>query len=315
MSKSDQFFEGHTKDRSEIANLNTKGDTASGEIVHMFQPLAKGVKIYLFELGYIYGVNLKKVAKIVNINPDVIQTVVGDPVRNIGNPNLSGVAYSDDRIFSCFPKLINECVVIGIVSAPLKHNHYARQSDPNLVVISLYQAEEMCKRTDRTLEEYIAQDVVTRFLHFQYRYRKPSMEAAWEIWHEATRGCIFDFCTYKPDKLRKLQFGHIDDMCKSKLIEANVPESIISTVDSVLRNIHKITFLKFVRTQLQQPIFSVLFGGVIFGVIINLLSSLLLGDFDSKKDFTIAGIILLIALLMSVGYYYWTIVIKKFSMR
>jgi hypothetical protein len=100
-----------------------------------------------------------------------------------------------------------------------------------------------------------------------------------------------------------LQACLIDPICKGKLVEANVPESLVNQAERVLNRIRTPTFLKSLEKGLQKPLFSFLLGGLLFGLVINVLSSLALGDFDSPSDYYVVAILLLLMFLLILGNY------------
>ena len=159
------------------------------------------LEMYIFKLGYVYDVNLQKVAKLLNISQQTLYVTVGDPVRNIGTPDdMGGFAYSDN-IFALFPQVRNGTIRVGITSSPIQNNFFSRVKGNNSVIISLSQCDELCQRAGKTKEEYIAQGIVTRLLWLLFRDTFPDKD----IYHDDTRGCIFDFCAQKQEKTYKLK--------------------------------------------------------------------------------------------------------------
>jgi hypothetical protein len=260
------------------------------------------IKIYLFKLGYVYDLDLRKVARLVNLSPSVIQVLVGDPVRSIGAPDIVDLAYSDEHLFRLFPA-VNDSIKIGVITASIQNNYFSRTNGNDSVVVSLYQSDGICQQAGKTKEDYLAQSIVTRVLWFLYREHSP----AEELYHDDVRGCIFDLCINKKDKIYKLKMGVIDPMCRGKLIEANVPERFIRAVESILTRIRRPSFFDVFRYSLQKPLFSFIFGGLLFGLIINLVSSLILGGLISPGAYYITGFLVIAAILLLVANYFWTL--------
>ena len=269
----------------------------------MTQPL----QILAFKLGYVGDVDMSRVVRLVNVSPTNIHLTIGDPVPNIGEPDIYGFVYSKDSLFRVFPVTGNGVVKVGINLAPVEGNFYTHTNGHDSIIITLYQTEEICEKAGRTREEYIAQTIVTEILWFQYKTRKPDSDYN-DLFHQDTRGCIFDFVLHKPDKVHKLRTGQIDSMCKGKLVAANVPESVVKATEKILAGIRRLTFFGSLARSMQNPLFSFVFGGLLFGLIINTISSWALGEFDSSSDYYVVGILFFLVLALAVGNYIWWII-------
>jgi len=268
------------------------------------------LEIYVFKLGYVGGVDLYRVARLVNAPQNIIRLIVGDAVRNIGEPNLGGIIYSKAQLFNLFPVVDIKAIRVGITIAPLEGNFYTHTQSTNAILISLFQTDELCEKAKRTKEEYIAQTALTELLWLQYKSRKSNSHFS-DLFHQDTRGCIFDFVAHKPDKIHKLKIGQIDPICKGKLVEANVPESVVTAVERIIKRIQRPSFIGSLIQGLSKPLFSFVFGGVFIGLIINTLSSLALGEFDSIRDYFIVGFLFLLAIALAVGNYIWMLVLSN----
>ncbi len=260
------------------------------------------LEIYTFKLGYVGDVDLNQVARLVNITPNIVHLTAGDSVPNIGEPNLYGFGYSRAHLFGLFPPADKGVIRVGITIAPVEDNFYTLTHGLDSIVVTLFQVEEICDKARRTKEEYIAQTIVTEVLWLQYKAQKSNSHFT-DLFHQDTRGCIFDFVAYKPDKVHKLRSGRIDPMCKGKLVEANVPESIVRTVEQIIARIHRPTFFRSLAIGLQSPLFSLVFGGLLFGLIINLVSSLIVGEFGPASAYYIIAILVFLTLSLAVGNY------------
>lgn len=271
-------------------------------IVPMSRNRNSQIKIYLFGLGYVYGLNLRKVAQLMNLKPAIFQVTVGDPIRNIGAPDFGNIAFSD-KLFEIFPRVNDGMIKIGVIDAPIKNNFFSRVNDHGAIILSLYQSDELCQKSGKSKEEYIVQGIVTEILWLFFKDNSASQD----IYHEDTRGCIFDFCARKPEKVHKLRTSTIDPICRGKLIEANVPESLIQISEKILERVRIPNFVDVLQNSLRTPVFSFLVGGLFFGVVVNLISSLVLGEFDTSGDFLLSLIILLLLIIIIFMNYFFTV--------
>ena len=213
------------------------------------------LSVDLFLLGYVWDVDLKTVARLLSGSSKVISTNVKDPIRNIGEPDLYGMGYSFSRLFRLFPTADKGTFRVGITAAPIEDNFFTKYQMTNSILVTLFQADEFCEKSGRTKEEYLAYMILCQLLWAQYKTRKPSADYN-DLFHEATRGCLFDFCHNKPDIVIGLRVCQIDPMCKGKLVEANVPESLVGEAERILSCIRTPSFPKTFQMGLQNSLFS-----------------------------------------------------------
>jgi hypothetical protein len=193
-----------------------------------------------------------------------------------------------------------------VVLAPLEDNFYTRSRFPDAMILSLFQTEEICKRSGRRAEEYIVISLLMHLLWLQFKFR--NSEAHYDnLFHREVRGCLFDWTMHKPDKVHKLKTGCIELKCKSRLIEANVPESVILSAEKILNRVKKTSFRDSFIEGLRNPFFSFLFGGVVIGLFINFFTAIAgeqLGS--SSKYYVLAGLFLLI-IVLALGNHVWVL--------
>lgn len=262
------------------------------------------IEIIIFKLGFVGDIDLNRIVRLVSISPEIIKVRISDPIPNLGDPDIHGLGYSDECLFSLFPRRGENVIRAGIILAPIQGNFFTRTKNYDSIIISLFQRQEICNEAGRTLEESIALALTTEILSLQFLACKS--EASYlDLFHQDTRGCIFDFVGHKPDMVYKLRAAQIDTICKGKLVEANVPETIVKTTEQILARIRKPSFLDTFRMGLQNSTFSFFFGGLFVSLVVNLLSSLFLEEFDSATDFYVLGALLLLIVAMVIGNYVW----------
>ena len=268
------------------------------------------MEIQVFKLGFVGDVDLGKVVCLINDSQNVFRGVIGDSVSNIGDPDLfDATSYSDGRLFGLFPPDQQDVIRVGIVLAPIQNNFYTRSLFPGSMVLSLFQTQEICETSRRTVEEYIVISLVMHLLWLQFKMRDPDAEYQ-DLFHKDVRGCLFDYTIHKPDKVHKLKSGQIDLRCKAKLIQANVPGSIISGAESILKRVNRTTFLDSLAEGLNNPIFSFLFGGLCLGVLINFVTSVAFEHLGSATKYYVLGGLIVLLVMLATGNYLW-IVLKN----
>lgn len=261
------------------------------------------LKVAVFPLGYLWDFDLNKVVSNLNKVSKRFEIVIESPVRNIGNADLYGFGYSFKRLFSLFSQQSKDAIQIGITAVPIENNYYGYyEEDTNKIICSLFEMDEVCAKAYTTREDYVSQAILTAILWNQYHNNQPDSDYM-DLFHDDTRGCLFDFCGNKLDLVTGLRAKRIDSICRGKLVEANVSEYIIDDVEEALNQLRTPSFLQSIEEGMKIPWFSFLLGGLILGLLINVTSSLLLGDFNSSTDYYVIGILLATALILVIANY------------
>jgi hypothetical protein len=243
------------------------------------------IKVAVFPLGYLWDFDLNKVVNNLNRASKRFETGIESPVRNIGNADLFGFGYSFKRLFSLFPQQTEYVIQIGITAVPIENNYYGYYEEgTNKIICTLFEMDEVCERAYTTREKYVSQAILTAILWNQYHNSQPDSDYM-DLFHDDTRGCLFDFCGNKLDLVTGLRAKRIDSICRGKLIEGNVSEYLVEDVEEALNRMKTPSFWQSLHEGMKIPLFSFLLGGLIFGLLINVTSSLILGDFNSSTDY------------------------------
>src|SRR5262245_60181350 len=134
---------------------------------------ANAKQLCVFELGYIGNVNLRKVTRLLD-SAQVIRAEVGDPSRNIGEPDVSDFIYSTSKLLTCFPPPQPNTIYLGVVDQPLTDEQFSESDAVNRMVISVSGLEEICARSGRTKEEYVVQTALAELVWLDLKLRNPS---------------------------------------------------------------------------------------------------------------------------------------------
>ena len=236
-----------------------------------------GQRVHLFQLGYSGDLDLRATAKLINSCQRVVSVDLLDARYAIGEPDVDALAYTRQRLFAGFPQRTAGEVYVGVTVAPIDGNFYTITQGVDSIVITLHQTQQVSEEAGRTKEEYVAQTLVTELLWLQYRQATGIVDFE-TLYHKQTRACIFDLVLQKSDKTYKLRSGHICPSCTSKLEQANVGSSLVSAVTSVLARVRRPSLPRSLTLGLQRPLFSFVLGTLLGGLVINLLSTVLIGQ-------------------------------------
>jgi len=268
------------------------------------------VKVIIFKLGYTADLDLNRVAKFIN-SSKTIRITVGEPLQNIGSPDLYRIGYSIAHLSRLFPtEEERDSLRFGIISAPLELNYFSHTFDYNNIVISLHLSDEVCERAEVTKEQYVAYTILRQGMWAIYGKAKGTLDKS-ILFHNDTRGCLFDYCWNKLDIVAGLHCCWIDDICRGNMVEANISYSLIKDIENLLGKIRTPTLLDSFISALKRPFFSFIFGGVVIGALVNILSTVVLNGSNNPHDYYVLGSLLSLALLMITGNYIWMLNKRK----
>lgn len=199
----------------------------------------------------------------------------GPRIQTIGDPDLYGIAYSDEAILSLVDQYRDQFDVCAILTAvPLEDNFFTRTVDLHTIIATSFQADELLDKSGRSLPEYYALAICQELVSFAFQ-RASGLHWS-ELYHRETRGCLFDFAGNKPDKIAKLKRLDICPQTIGLLAQHNVNDRTVTFVKTVLRRIRRPSVRKSVFTSITSPALGFVYGGVVIGFVVNVLSSLVL---------------------------------------
>ena len=208
------------------------------------------MNIYLVEFGQ-NDVDLELIIEFLNNISNIFHVTwegripyVGEPIEegllidDVGTRYIPENTYDDEHIFNLFPLFKKPGMTVGIISSPLLSNFFIRTDGDRAVLLSLWQVDDLCDKADKTIEDYIVQNIIIYLLWCEYKKQKQSA-GLFDLFHLDTNGCIFDFCQLKPEKVYKLQVGKIEPKCRTKLLYAGVSEELLDVAEDVFTSIRR----------------------------------------------------------------------------
>ena len=258
--------------------------TRAGERVHVFAIGSAGA-----------GVDVPAAARLVNASQRHFRLF---PSHTVPVPEgHSDIVLDDETVFQSFPEA--EEVQIAVTINALQDNYFSRRRGSNKAVISCYQIDEACERAGRTETEFVAQAAVTQWLQLKLRSLGGNDQG---LWHRDTRACIFDFVEDKTMIRHKLQGGHVCGQCEEKLLAAGLAKAEVEAAERVLKRIQVPTPGRATRDALANPVFSLLVGGVIGGLAVNLASAALAEGLSTTSWWILIAILGVGAIVIAGNY-------------
>jgi hypothetical protein len=197
-----------------------------------------GHRVHMFELGYCAGIDLAATARLVNSGQQEIQIEVLAGRYPIGEPDVNARAYPKAALFQHFPRPVPGEVSVGVTVAPIEGNLSTLTQGVDSIAISLHGNQLVSAQAGRSLEEFLAQTLVTEWLWLQYRQATGDPDFR-KLFHTGGRACAFHLVLDTSEKVHKLRHGHICERCAGTLDRAGVPRGLVSAVTTVLDGRHR----------------------------------------------------------------------------
>ena len=244
------------------------------------------VNIEIIELGDLYPFSFKKL-KAFNSNSTLFKLVENTENRNpdILNNFKSPESFqlNDADFKSLIDKGTKSNFSIIIVNRPLQNNFFSRRLSDKHIVISIFDMDKLSIHEGITLEMYI-----TRFIYgFVSVYRcfnnsLPSNEIVgqFELFQNDAKGCLFDFCIYKPQVAMFFREPKISPEALVKLRTKSLPAGFIEALNKEILKLKISRYYKIKDWLKANPVKAILFTflvGLIFSELLgNLIYDLIL---------------------------------------
>lgn len=196
-------------------------------------------------------------------------------VSNLGPPDLFGYGYGDNNLLQIIAPHRQKYDVCAILtSVPIQDNYFTRTKDGNVIISTTYQANDLLAQSNKTPEQYAALAVCQELVSFEFQ--RGTGKTWKDLFHSDPRGCLFDFAGIKAQKLGKLINCTICDNCRGKLSEIGIDQRVLSFASELLTRIRKPSFARALKLCITAPYLSFLYGGIVIGAAVNVLSALIL---------------------------------------
>jgi len=247
------------------------------------------MKLALVEVGRV-PFDVGALVRRVNRSQACFELRLADPVTNIGDPDIGPYTYSFRKLARLAAQRRDPAddYIIAIASVPLQDNYFSEGlPDQNAIVITTHDADLLMDIAQRSIDKYVAVEIVANILALEFQ--RGGFDEK-RLWHFAPVGCIFDFTANKRDMIDKVREARIHPICMGRLLEANLPESMLNASQVILREIRKIPLKSSAYDALGNPILGFLLGGVVASSVVDSL----------KETFPQVGVYATLILLLGV---------------
>lgn len=168
---------------------------------------------------------------------------------------------------------------VYVTNVPLEDNYFSRIIAPNRIVLSIFQVQDILRRADIPLENFIIAMLYDYSLMFTASGRSLSMEYENELAHNDANGCIFNNCGHKEEIIDTCLKPHLCDICKSHFLQNSVPADQISGINSELRRLDRPIYYRLKHFIKERPVMALLlsaFTTILLSIIAGLILEKLL---------------------------------------
>jgi hypothetical protein len=233
-------------------------------------------KVSIHSLGYT-NLNIPKLCSFLNSSQHHYIFVPGTKITNLGNPDLAGYGYSVAALYRLAqPHLPDDSVGVLFTSVPIEDNFFTKTMNQRIVISTFHQADELMEKSGRTIEEYAALTISQELLSFEFQ--RVTGKKWYDLFHQDPRECLFDFAGIKTQKIGKLVNCSICEVCLGTLQRENINVDALQSIRKILNRIVKPSIRKAILTSVLRPGLSFIYGGIVFGSVVNLFSSLALSQ-------------------------------------
>jgi len=192
------------------------------------------------------------------------------PVPNKDDGYLD-IVYSVEEIKKILSNINHDGLIIGVMNYKYDDNFYMHRLDENKVCISVTGLEEILKRKEISLENFILKNIYEIYIFYKILGSTLS-NAVYDFVHNDTRGCLFDLNGDKNDIIYNTEKPIICHECQSKINKQAIPDNFINQLETELKKITKPKFKTIELFIKKYPLLSIS-ATIIFSTIINILSN------------------------------------------
>lgn len=192
------------------------------------------------------------------------------PVPN-KNDGYLDVIYSVEEMENILSNITHDGLCIGVMNYKYDDNFYMHRLDDNKVCISVAGLEEILKRKDISLENFILKNIYVIYIFYKV-LGSTLNDKVYDFFHNDTRGCLFDLNGDKSDIIYNTEKPIICHECQSKINKQAIPSNFINQLEYALKNITKPMFKSIELFIRKYPLLSIS-ATIIFSTTINILSS------------------------------------------
>lgn len=166
-------------------------------------------------------------------------------VKEISLPDADGYdwSYSDNLLSTLMKQPSDADIRLAFIDYPLEDNYFVRRLDKDTAVMTFYQAVDILKGGNVSLNNYALVSIYIACTTF-YQLEANRTVSVRSLFHDETRGCLFDMTGIKEDILLSVSEPQICYECESSMKKLLIDMDYLSVLKRELRKIKKPLYYK-----------------------------------------------------------------------
>jgi hypothetical protein len=196
-------------------------------------------------------------------------------IKEIALPNTDSWdwGYSDESLANLIGTEGAADIRLAFIDYPLEGNYYVRRLSKNTAIATFFQAADILESANVSLNNYVLLTIYISCTAF-LRVKNNENTVIENLFHDETRGCLFDMTGIKKDIIVSATEPHICYECEGQMRKQLIDKDYLATLEKELRRIKKPLYYRVVDFIKKHPILSLIITAI-SSLAINLLSSII----------------------------------------
>lgn len=226
------------------------------------------VKVRIVSLGYLRStINIKH---ILQWKSKIFYITKHEHFELLPNTEGSAWHYTDEQLREIIPNENSSDITIAIISTGLERNWHFRTITPKIVIVSLFEVENILQSSGIPIENYILLAIYRFMTAYKKLQRLPEISV--RITHDETRRCLFDFHAHKTDLIYSTEKVSLCEGCRTDLKKARLSSQFIRELEKEIKRIRQRLYYRISAFIKIHPILAIVIS-LIVAFLVNITSS------------------------------------------
>ena len=243
------------------------------------------VKIEIIKLGESkHSATIKRLRKYVDSNKSKLFEITEIKKVNLPDSDIYSWGYSDNLLYSLISKTkTNADIQLGIIDYPIEGNFFGRELSDSVGIVSFHETDCIFQEANIDLLNFLLMTIYQAVV--LYSCHKSIKDGQERLYHDESRGCIFDMCGLKRSIVTSASNPTICFSCEAILRQSALNEKFTLQLKKELKTIKKPLYYRIIDWVKTHPILSLLITvistvviGMITNAIYDIIKYMILGE-------------------------------------
>jgi hypothetical protein len=210
------------------------------------------IQIEIVKLGETkHNSTVKKLESYINSNKSKLFEINEVKKVNLPDSDIYSWGYSDKALYELMSKSTTKSdIQLGIIDYPIEGNFFGRELSDSMGVISLYETDRIFQEANLDLVNFLLLTIYQAVI--LYSCHKSIKDGQERLYHDETRGCLFDMCGLKSNIVVAASNPHLCFSCESALRQSMLNEKFIGQLRKELKVIRKPLYYRIIDLYLVK---------------------------------------------------------------